>query len=156
MAQGGYIGNGIRVAYSVSSPLSYQKLEQVIDATPPKLKADVIDTTRHSANRYKSNIPGMYDVSPVTIKMLRDADPATSPKQNALQALQNASTTLYLRIEVPTNAQQTLFEAWEISGRFSDWGVTPPIMGRVELDVSFLFDGVDYIYFGTPSASVIG
>lgn len=155
MAQGGYIGNGIRVGYSLSSPLSYNKLEQVIDATPPKLKADVIDTSRHSSNRYKSNIPGMYDVSPVTIKMLRDADSSTSPKQNALRQLQDSSTTVYLRVEVPTNAQQTTFEAWEISGRFSDWGVSAPLMGRVELDVSFLFDGVNYIYFA-QSASVIG
>ena len=155
MALGGYIGNGIRVGYSLASPLSYNKLEQVIDAAPPKLKADVIDTSRHSANRYKSNIPGMYDVSPVTIKMLRDADPSTAPKQNAIRALQDASTTIYLRVEVPSNSGQTLFEAWEISGRFSDWGISAPLMGRVELDVSFLFDGVDYIYFA-PAASVIG
>ncbi len=155
MAQGGYIGNGIRVAYSLSSPLSYQKLEQVIDATPPKLAADKIDTSRHSANRFKSNIPGMFDVTPVAIKMLRDADSSTSPKQNALRGLQDAQTTVYLRVEVPSNPAQTLFEAWEISGRFSDWGVDAPLMGRVELNVQFLFDGVDYTYFA-PAASVIG
>ena len=63
----------------------------------------------------------------IGFKMLRDADSSTSPKQNALRQLQDASTTVYLRIEVPTNAQQTLFEAWEISGRFSDWGVSAPL-----------------------------
>lgn len=155
MALGGYIGNGIRVAFSTASPLSYLKLEQVLDATPPQFTPDKVDTSRHGATRYKSSIPGMVDIPPIAIKMLRDADPSTSPNQNAIQALQIAQTTCYLRIEIPANSAQTLFEAWEMSGRFSKFTTVAPLMGRVELDVEFMFDGVDFIPFAA-AASVIG
>ena len=155
MAQGGLIGNGVKVGYSLSSPLSYLKLEQVLDATPPKLTPDKIDTSRHGTSRFKSNIPGMLDVAAIAIKCLRDADPVTSPNVNSVQNLVRASTTVYLRIEVPSNTGQTLFEAWELSGRFGNFTTTAPQMGRQEVDIEFMFDGIDYIYFA-PASSILG
>jgi len=155
MALGGLIGNGVKVGYSSSSPLSYRKLEQVLDATPPKLTPDKVDTSRHGTSRFKSSIPGMLDVAPIAIKCLRDASTVTSPNVNAIQALVLSSSSLYLRIEVPAVADLSTFEAWELSGRFSNFSTSAPQMGRQEVDIEFMFDGIDYIYFA-PTASVLG
>lgn len=154
MAKGGIIGNGMKVGYSLTSPLSYNKLEQLLDANPPTLTPDKIDTTRHGTSRLKSNVPGMLDIAPTTIKCLYDADPATSPNVNGIPALVNSQASIYLRIEVPTAGG--LFVAWELSGRFASYTVAAPIMARQEVTIQFFFDGIDYIVFGTPAASVLG
>src|SRR3989304_931151 len=106
MAQGGYIGHGVKVGFSVvASPPAFSRLEQVDDCVIPTLVADKIETTHHgTAGRIKRNIAGEQEVTDPRITLLRDANPVTSPIQNALFSYNNASTSLYWRVEIPTTA----------------------------------------------------
>ena len=155
---GGHIGAGIKVAYAVGSPHVWLKFEQVEDVTPPQITPDKIDTTVHQVTtRFKSNIPGMEQVSDVIIKMLRNADPVTAPNQNALPGLVQASTTVWLRIEVPATANpgvDNLYSAYELTGRFANKKEITPLMQKVELETSFMFDGGSYAEYN-PAASLL-
>ena len=63
MAQGGMIGNGVKIAYAATSPTTWVAVGQILNVEIPQLVADKIDRTVHSTNRYKRSLPGMIDVS---------------------------------------------------------------------------------------------
>lgn len=164
MAQGGYIGKQVRVGFSTAaSPGTWKKLEQVLDATPAQLSSDTIPTTVHNnANLLKSNIPGLQNVSDTMIKMLRDADPATSPNQNLLLGLLAAQTPLLFRYEAHSSSDPSvqLWEAFEYTVRVKDIKPVYPIGGAAEMDVTFMFSpgpgGVLFFDAYPPAASVLG
>ena len=157
MAAGGYLGNGIRVAYATGSPHTYKKLEQVLDAKPPAAVASDVDVTVHGTGDFMSNIPGLAKVADMTIKMLRDHSSVTAPNQNSLFALRAAKTQVYWRIEIPDGPDLSvaLFEAYEFQGRVKSWQPTTPINGKQEVDVAVVFSGT-YLTQYAPAASVIG
>jgi len=155
MAQGGLIGSGVKVAFAATSPMVLKKLEQLLDVTIPTIQADTIDVTIHGANRFKRNIPGLQTVTAMAIKMLRDADAATSPNQNSLFDHLAAQDDLWWRVEVPANGTLTLFEAYEFQGRVQKFAPMAPIAGRQEVDADVLFDGTSFVRYN-PMASIIG
>lgn len=154
MAQGGLIGSGAKAAFASNSPQTYKKLEQVLDITVPTIAAAVIDVTIHQPNRFMRNIPGLQTVSAMTIKMLRDPDPVTSPNQNACFDHMGLQDDLWWIAELPANGALTLFEAYEFQGRVSKFAPMAPIAGRQEVDVEVLFDGTSFVRYN-PRASVL-
>lgn len=126
MAQGGVIGNGSKVGYSVTSPVTYTRIGQLMDI--PKfvtLVRNLVDTTVHSTSFVMTSISGMAPTPEVQLKVLADFDTVTGPTLEALRAFQNLSSQVWFRIEVPVQGVQTTFRAWEFLGTVREF--TPTI-----------------------------
>lgn len=156
-AQGGFIGNGMKMGYSVSSPVSYKKFEQLLEGTPGSVDPTKIDVTVHGSGGFMANITGLNAVADTTMKLLRDHSAATSPNQNALFALLLAKTTVWLLIEIPDGPDLSvaLYDSYEYQVKVNKHAEVTPINGRQELDISFLFCGTTYTKY-PPRASVLG
>lgn len=154
MAQGGMIGNGIKVGYSNASPVSWTKIGQLLSITPPQFVSDKIDRTVSGENKYKRSLPGMIEVSDLQMEILQDLDAATSPEQAALLALLKAGTTIYWRIEVPVNRAATTFRPMEFQGYVSSWQISSPIDDKQTLTVTVAFDDTD-VSLLAPGASAM-
>ncbi len=157
MALGGIIGSGAKFAFSLASPHTWQKIEQLMDVTPPTIVSDKVDTTVHGTSRLKRSIGGMQAVTDTVLKIMRDSYSSEAPNQNQLFALAQAQTRLWFRLEIPadSNLLTTLFEAYEFQGRVNDFKPMTPILQRQEVDVTIVFDDVSLVRY-EPYASVIG
>lgn len=142
MAQGGYIGQGMKVGFSLSaSPGVWLKLEQVMTIEAPTLTAARVNTTVSAATFFESNIPGMFKVADVKIGMLRDDNPSTSPNQNYLYTLVQNRATVLLTVEFHSDPDLTanVYEAFQIFARCADVITKATIEGATMLEASFLF-----------------
>lgn len=157
MPANGLIGNGSKAGSSATSPHVWLRLEQVEEITPPKLTADKIDTTRMGTSRYKTNMPGMFQVGDVVIKMLCDPDPATAPNQNLLYGYLANQDDRWWRTEFPSSTDLVSgnFHAYEFQGRVSDLTLLTPTTGKQELSVNVTFDGTSLVHY-FPMASALG
>jgi hypothetical protein len=116
MALGGVLGNGTRVGYSATSPVSWVRVAQLLDI--PKfiqLIAADISTTVHGASRLETSMPGMIPVPEVELDVLLDLDPATSPTHEAIRGFQTSGATVFWRVEIPVDRNQTNFRAFEFN-----------------------------------------
>lgn len=156
MAQGGVIGNGSKVGYSVSSPTSYTKIGQLQDI--PKfftLVRNLVDTTVHSTSFIMTSISGMAPTPEVQLKVLADFDTVTGPTLEALRGFQNNSTTgIWFRIEVPVQGTQTTFRAWEFQGSVREFTPTIQIAAVQSVALTITFGGSLSVY--NAAASVLG
>lgn len=157
MAQGGLIGNGIRVAYATGSPHTWKKLEQVMDATPPTVTNSKVDTTVHKDNDFKTNTTGLADVSDTVVKIMTDPDPTSSPNQNAMFNLRQAKTLVWWRVEIPADADRSVnsYYAYEFQGRVGSVKPSAPINGAQMKDITVVFGGTSLQEY-QPMASQIG
>lgn len=153
MAVDGVMGNGVKVGYAATSPTTWIGVSQVLDVEIPGLVADKIPTTVHGGV-YKRSMRGLLDVSPAKIMLLADLDPATTASHTALQTLQAAGTTVWWRIEVPSNRARTAYAAFEFQGYVETWTPKAPIEGRQEIEVTVSFDGTSFTRYN-PAASAI-
>lgn len=145
MADGGQIGNGIKVGYRiVDSPLGgYTAIGQILDVKGLDLLRDKIDSTVSSTNIYKRSFPGMAEVSDLVIDLLANRDEASGEGiiQDDLIDLFEAGTTMNWRIEIPTERDQSKFKGYNFDGYLM--GVTPmnaPVMDRQVLSLTIAFD----------------
>jgi hypothetical protein len=143
MATGGVLGNGVRVGYSAASPVSWTRVTQILEVTFPQMVADDVDTTVHSTSRVKRNMPGMIEVSEMTLLLEADLDPATSASHDALWTLQKAGTTVWWRAEVPTDRTQSACVPFEFQGYVKSWAPSTPIDDKQTIEVVVRFDGDD-------------
>lgn len=143
MAQGGMIGNGLKVGYANTSPVSWTKIGQILNVTPPQFVSNKIDRTVSGTNKYKRSLPGMIEVSDLQLEILQDLDSSTSPEQAALLALLKAGTTIYWRIEIPVNREATQFRPMEFQGYVSSWQITSPVDDKQTLTVNIAYDDTD-------------
>lgn len=153
-----YIGHGLRAGYApLASPTTWKRFEQVAEAAPPTVSSDKVDSTHHGTlGRLKRSIPGEQTVSDVTINMIRDGDPATSPIQDTVFDLNLSSDTVIVRIEVPSTSDpenDDLYEVFQFEGRCSAAQVVSPRPGLVMLNTTWLFDD-DTLTHQTQQASV--
>lgn len=157
MAQGGHIGNGVKVGFASASPHVWNKLEQVEDVTIPILTSDKIDNTVMGTGGFHRNMAGMSTVSDMVVKMLRDNYSATSPNQNQLFALLAAKTAVWWRVEIPAdpNLATTLYEAYEFQGRVLSFEPVAPIASKQEVSAKIVFDDSSFVRY-EPYASVLG
>jgi hypothetical protein len=154
MALSGMIGNGVKVAYSAASPVSWTRVGQVLNVDVPGLMPDEVETTVHSTSKWKRHIPGMIDVGEMNLTLLADLDEGTSPAQDALFDYQAAGTTLWWRIEIPVDRAQTEFTAIEFQGWVKNWAPKTPIEGRQELEASVRFDGDSYTKYAAGASAI--
>jgi hypothetical protein len=149
MAQNGVLGDGVKVAYSASSPITWVPVGQILDVGFPGLTPDEVETTVHSTTRWKRFIRGMIDVGETTLTLLADMDSATGTDQQALFTYQAAGTTLYWRIEVPVIRAGTSFAAFEFQAWVKKWELKTPMADKQVLECSLRFDGT---YFNKLAA----
>lgn len=156
MAQGGVIGNGSKVGYSIGSPTSYTKIGQLMDISKfISLIRNLVDTTIHSTSFVMSSIPGMAPTPEVTLKILADFDTATGPTLETLRGFQNNSTTgIWFRIEVPVQGSQTTFRAWEFQGSVREFTPTVQIASVESVQLTITYGGNLAVY--NAAASVLG
>ena len=154
MAQGGVLGNGVKVAYSASSPVSWTGVGQVLDITFPGLVPDEVETTVHGTSKWKRFMPGLIDVSPMELTLLADLDEGTSASQDALFDYQSAGTTLWWRVEVPVDRSQTEYTAFEFQGWVKNWVPTTPQQDKQTLNVTVRFDGSSFSKFPAGSSAI--
>lgn len=155
MAQGGLIGNGVRVAYSLSSPISLLAIGQVFDITLPGLsRADVENSTHLSV--YERTMPGMITVSEMKLMLIADLDPSTSigTAQKALEDLLIAGTTVYWRVEVPTNRARSLCVAREFQGYVKTHQSAAPLKDKQTLETVVKFDDTTFVRYAASAFTI--
>jgi hypothetical protein len=151
MATGGVLGNGVRVGYSAASPVSFTRVPQLLDVTFPTFVYDEVDSTVHGTSKLKRSMPGMITVSEMTMTFLSDLDETTTASQQALFALNQAGTSLWWRVEVPVNREQSKCVAFEFQGFVKSWEPSTPIEDRQTLQVVVKFDGDSFTKYAAQT-----
>jgi hypothetical protein len=154
MAQGGMVGNGVKIAYAASSPVTWTSIGQILSVEIPQLTADKIDRTVSSTNDYKRSMPGMVEVSDLTFELLQDLDETTGAAQRALLGFLKAGTTIYWRVEVPADRNQSEFVALEFQGFVGSWQPSAPVDDKQVLNVSVIFDDADVTIYNAAASSI--
>lgn len=154
MATGGVLGNGVRVGYSANSPVSWTRVAQLVEIEFPSMEADDVDVTVHGVSRFKRSMPGMIEVSEMTLTLEADLDPATTPTHTALFDLSNAGTTVWWRIEVPVDREQTEAVAFEFQGNVKTWTLATPIDDKQTVEVVVKFDGDSFVMYEPAAFSI--
>jgi len=154
MAQGGMIGNGVKIAFSASSPVSWTAVGQILNVEIPQLVADKIDRTVHSTNRYKRSLPGMIDVSDLSLEILQDLATTSGAQQRQLLTYLKAGTTIYWRIEIPVDRNQTTYTAIEFQGYVGTWQPSAPIDDKQVLSCTIVFDDSDITLYGDGASTI--
>lgn len=149
MADGGVIGNGVKVGYRIEgSPLApYTEIGQIINVSGLELMRDKIDSTVSSTNIYKRSFPGMAEVSDFVLELLANRDELNGEGvvQEALFDLFEAGTTMNWRVEIPVNRNQSSFKGYNFDGYLL--GVTPmetPVTDRQVFRVTIAFDDTTF------------
>lgn len=154
MAQGGMIGNGVKIAYSASSPVSWTSIGQVLNVEVPQLVRDKIDRTVHSASGYKRSLPGMIDVSDMTLEILSDLNQTTGAAIRQLLTYLKAGTTIYWRIEIPTNRAKTEYAALEFQGYVLSWQPAAPIDDKQTIATTIAFDDTEVSLYAAGASAI--
>lgn len=159
MATDGVLGNGVKVAFSASSPVTWTSVGQVLDIEIPGLEPDEIETTVHGTSKFKRYMPGMIDVSEMTLSLLADLDESSAtesagPAQDSLFEYNQSQTTIWWRVEVPADRTQTEFVAFEFQGWVKNWKPSVPIEDKQTLEVSVRFDGTSYVKYPAGASAI--
>jgi hypothetical protein len=156
MARGGVLGNGCKVAYSLSSPITWVEIEEVTDVVFPTWQADKVANNVHSAtNKLKRNMPGLIEVGDPSFTVLSDFDPSTAPDQAKLIDLNKTGENVWWRFEVPVNRQKTLFRGVEFQAGVLNFSPATPIDDRQTTQYTLTFDGEDVAWDLAAGASEI-
>lgn len=147
MAQGGVLGNGVKLAYSATSPVNWVEVGQLMDFPDlPQLEAAIINTTVHSRNQIETAMPGMVPVAEMPFKVLADLDQSSGADLEALRQYAPASghanqgQTLYWRAEAPVNRAQTSYRAVEFRGWLRSFKAHTPITDVQTVDLGIVYD----------------
>ena len=154
MATGGVLGNGCKVGFSANSPVSWTAVGQVLNVELPTLEADDVDITVHGTSRFKRSMAGMIEVSELTLELLADTDPATSAAHHTLWVYNQSGTTIWWRVEVPTDRNQSEYTPFEFQGLVKSWQLAAPIDDRQSLTVVVKFDGTSYSKYDPGSSAI--
>lgn len=156
MATGGVLGNGCKVGYSTSSPVSWTGVGQLADITFPTWEADKVEITTHSMiNKLKRYMAGLIEVGDPGFVVLSDFDPATSPGQAALRGYNKTGVSLWWRFEVPVNRERTLFWGIEFQASVKNYSPEFPIDDKQTTRFELSFDGTDIAEDSAAGASEI-
>lgn len=156
MATGGIINNGTKFGYSASSPVSWTRLGQILEAPELGISRDKVDTTVHGTSIFMRSMPGMAEVLPMQVTLLSDPSQATSPAQDAMRTYCVAGTTIYFRAEIPVDRSQSSYRAVEFQGYVLDWKVTGGTPGdRQECQLTIEFDDSAWTWYNA-GASALG
>ena len=114
----GLISNGSKIAYSVGSPMNWLRIGEVLTVSDLDFTRDKVDRTVHSTNIYKRSLPGMASVADITVEVLGQPDETGTEggRQAALRQLWKDGTTVYWRVEMPTDREQSAYKGFELMG----------------------------------------
>lgn len=156
MAQGGILGNGVKVGVSTGSPVAWTRLLQVTDVVLPNFTADKVNIDTHSTtNNLHRNIMGLNDVSDASVTTLADLNPATNAGGELLRLANSNTTGLWIRIEIPVDTARTSFRACEFYAFVSAVVTGTPIADKQTTQYSFVFAGDSVGWAAAVGASQI-
>ena len=152
MPADGILGDGVKMAYSAASPQAWIELTQLLDLPrPPAPTPDKLENTTHGTDGYHTYGLGLKDVPDIEAVLLFDPDVAA---HMAMITYRDAKTELWFRIEIPTNAAKTLFQAWEFQGKVMTADLETPIPDWQKLNLGIIYTG-GYSYYPTALATEI-
>lgn len=127
MPSGGQIGSGVKIAYSANSPVSWTRVPELTDVTPPTFERDDVEITTHGTTSLRQYIPGLADVTDLEFTML--ANLTIGSVCTALSSLERSQTTVWWRVEIPVSSDlaTTNYFAYQFQGKVKTWAVESPI-----------------------------
>jgi hypothetical protein len=156
MAQGGLLGNGTKVAYSSSSPVSWTAIPQVTDVVFPTYVADDVNIDTHSVtNKLHRTMAGLITVGNAAVTILSDPDPSTGTAERFLEDRNQDGTSIWLRIERPVNRARTSFYGIVFSCTVKSIQPATPIADKQTTVIEFQFDGTSIQRDAAAGASSI-
>lgn len=152
MPADGILGDGVKMAYSVSSPVSWTELPLLLDLPrPPAPTPDKLENTTHGSSGFHTYGLGLKDVPDIEAVFLFNPESAA---HLAMITGRDAKTEYWFRIEVPTDTAQTTFIAWEFQGKIMNADIEAPIADFQKLNLSIIYtDG--YSFYPTAAATSI-
>jgi len=153
MSQQGVLGNGSKVAFSATSPVSWTKVSQLMNIDKfIELVANLIDNTVMGTSNVMTQMPGMIPAPSFEFTVLADFDQATAAAQETIRqysagsGLSQAATVLWFRIEVPVNRAQSSFRAWEFQGTVNGFSPSVPIGDKQTVKITVVYGGSLAVY----------
>lgn len=148
----GTAGNGVRAFFATASPQSWTEMPYIRD-TPqlPNRERDSIESTIHGTTGERTNISGLATVN--DFEALFRADLTTGGVHLQLKAHEVAQTELWVRIEIPIDADlsTTQFIIYQQRMRVKKWNLLSPIDGLKELEVAFVYTGGQFFMTGASA-----
>jgi hypothetical protein len=145
---GGVLGKGVNVLYNVDdSPTSYLAIGQLLNVTVPKFVSDRHEITTHDVVGYlKRYMSGLTDVTDVTLELLSDHNPTTSPAHAALRGFSVSKEVIWLRIEIPQDPDLTItkYLVYEAQFDIGEFSIDTPINGPQKTMVTGRFRGSSF------------
>jgi hypothetical protein len=153
MANGGVMGNGVEIAFSAASPVSWTGIGQLADSDVPGLMRDKLASSTHGSP-FKRAMPGMKEVPDLNLLVIADLNPATMASHDALRTHLEAGTTLWWRIEVPEDRALGSCVAFELQGWVQKWQPKAPLESRQEIEVTIVFDGTTLTKYADGASAI--
>lgn len=154
MATGGVNGNGVKVAYSASSPVSWTSVGQLEAVKLPDIVTDELAASVHGSSVYHKSIPGKVKVGPLGLTIMADFNPSTSEAHDALRTYQAARTTIWWRIEVPVDNTQSSFRAIEFQGWVQSWVPDSPQDEKQMIESSVVFNDTAITFYAAGASAI--
>lgn len=157
MAEDGMIGNGVKIAYSAASPVSWLGIGQVLECAGLGIERDKVDRTVSSALIYKRSLPGMAEVRPLELTILADPDEGSADqgvRQKALRDYVVSGTTIWFRIEVPVDRTQSAFKPFEYQGYVRSWEMATPIENRITFQIIVEYDSDSFTEYDAGASAI--
>lgn len=162
MATGGVLGNGTKVGFSISSPVTFTRVGQLINVDEfLQLVPDDVDTTVHSTSNIRTSISGMIEPPEFTMTLLADFDQATTTSHETLRQYQGGSgyaatqgVVIWFGVEIPVNKAQSSFRRIEFQAYVKTYGPSLPIDDVQKVEITVRFSGTGIAWYNA-GASVI-
>ena len=149
----GLLGNGVKVGYSASSPVSFTTITNLLNVTVPKLVADRVEKTTHGTGGFHRFLSGLLDVNPMSLELLTDHGAAS---HLGLSSLNRSKASVWWRIEIPVSRDlsTTQYRAIEFEGSVSEFSFDTPIADVQKTMVTIQFEGTDFSIYA-PANGVL-
>lgn len=156
MASEGMIGNGTKVAYAPSSPTTWNEIGQLLNVDGIEEARAKVDRTIHSLGKYKRSLPGLIEVTDLTLDILSDPDEdgTHGAVQSALRGLLHDGTTVYWRVEIPADRAQSEFKPYEFQGYVQRWKLGTTIEDKQVFNVTVAFDDSSFQELYTGASEI--
>lgn len=154
MAEGGQLGTGVILAYSLNnSPQTWIEIPERLDVTIFNRERDRVETTVHGTTGDRTYIPGLSDVNDLEASLR--ANLSVGSVHLALKALERSQDTIWVRAEVPdtSNLATTNYFAVQAKARVSRWVLNTPIDDLKTIDIAFQYESD--LFDQAPMASQI-
>lgn len=151
---GGVLGNGVKVAFSLTSPTSWIRVGQLLDTGLSSLVRNKVDRTVHSTSPFRRSMPGMIEIGDLSLTILADFDEATTGALKQIYDLFVAGTTVWWREEIPVDRQQSSYQATEYQGYIVSFNREAPIDNRQQVTIAVAYDSDSYTRYKAGASAI--